>query len=659
MYEQFPRIIYHSCDLANVDCILRQRLIPGGWPKSSGRFHNYFITMAPWTANARKLAGTRAGKPMYIAFDLELMMQMGRRVFRTDEAILSPDWISNECIVAVYDSQMRDFHHFNRAYPTFRKFYQEKVGSPDPNQPMFLESQMTTLSKMGDEHFEDFCRNVGRGSLKSFPGKGSKMEGAYRDSETKQGQEKVPVAGYHRGPFMGVSNVPQMRNKASRKGWSKGKRQSTIHRPECIFASRLTIPDAVCPRCDVKTMDGHHKCRRCKSPMEHPSDMRLATEVARLESFATESFGTFALDQVTSTQPKSQRIRNAPSSSKEPRRGGRSNYGVIRDSALNYVKKSKKGNYQNLRDRLENDVFFFFNCANNQLTPPCLAFIERLASSISPEFVRSADARTTGKGTEIKTRLIFIPLANRQFDHAIDVTYESQIAHHGRFFSLSQFAVYAGTILNARGEPSPVVHGWSSMSMIVDLTPELNLVDLTNFAKDQWEIAYEGPGSRICNKIEAVATIEKNLPKAFSQVMADTLKQSQHREFDPKRSKWLAKKGSEQTPWSNYKEVSKGKGPSYGKQPKSSGKCHWNQPYGQSYGRWQHQQHQGDYYWNQQHHQWQRSIPGGYAGKGTSSSSSSTSKGKHYRPREEAVEWEGAMYTKITHRDGRVEWLAW
>ena len=39
----------------------------------------------------RKLAGTRAGKPLYVAFDLELVMQHGCRVFRTDEAILSPD----------------------------------------------------------------------------------------------------------------------------------------------------------------------------------------------------------------------------------------------------------------------------------------------------------------------------------------------------------------------------------------------------------------------------------------------------------------------------------------------------------------------------------------------------------------------------------------
>lgn len=29
-----------------------------------------------------------------------------------------------------------------------------------------------------------------------------------------------------------------------------------------------------------------------------------------------------------------------------------------------------------------------------------------------------------------------MPFADRQFDHAVDVTYESMVAHHGRFFSL-------------------------------------------------------------------------------------------------------------------------------------------------------------------------------------------------------------------------------
>ena len=133
------------------------------------------------------------------------------------------------------------------------------------------------------------------------------------------------------------------------------------------------------------------------------------------------------------------------------------------------------------------------------------------------------------------------------------------IAHHGRFFSLAQFAFYAGTIINARREPSPVVVGWNEMTMAVDLTPELNLADLTNFAKDQWRFAFDQKGQEHSNKpyAYAVATIEKDLPKAFSAVLNDTLERAKHRELQKGRT-------SSSSGWDNYTGIGKGKGKSQG-----------------------------------------------------------------------------------------------
>ena len=153
-------------------------------------------------------------------------MQQGCRIFKTDEAILSPDWISNECIIAVYDSQQRDFYHFNRAYPAYRKEYNSKTSSQDPNASLYEDSQLTQINQLGDKMFESFCQNVGRGSLKSFLNKGTDVKGIFRDSEPKEGVQSKEVTGYRRAPFMGVSHVPQMRNKASRKGWSKEKKNA-------------------------------------------------------------------------------------------------------------------------------------------------------------------------------------------------------------------------------------------------------------------------------------------------------------------------------------------------------------------------------------------------------------------------------------------------
>ena len=91
----------------------------------------------------RKLAGTRAGRPMYVAFDLELMMQHGCRVFRTDSAVLSPDWIPNECIICVYVAGARDFCHVNRGYPAYRKNYNnQRIKEHPEGTPVFSDSRL-------------------------------------------------------------------------------------------------------------------------------------------------------------------------------------------------------------------------------------------------------------------------------------------------------------------------------------------------------------------------------------------------------------------------------------------------------------------------------------------------------------------------------------
>ena len=69
------------------------------------------------------MAGTRAEKPFYVAVDLEMAMQVGVRLFRTDEAILTPDWVPNECIICVYNAADREFYWSNRAYASCRKSY--------------------------------------------------------------------------------------------------------------------------------------------------------------------------------------------------------------------------------------------------------------------------------------------------------------------------------------------------------------------------------------------------------------------------------------------------------------------------------------------------------------------------------------------------------
>ena len=75
----------------------------------------------------KKFAGTRAGKQFYFAFDTELVVQNGCCLFRTDEAIITPDWICNECLVCAYDSLNREFAWVNRPYELTRNGYNAKM----------------------------------------------------------------------------------------------------------------------------------------------------------------------------------------------------------------------------------------------------------------------------------------------------------------------------------------------------------------------------------------------------------------------------------------------------------------------------------------------------------------------------------------------------
>ena len=91
----------------------------------------------------KKLQGTRAGRPIAIAFDTELL-QFGTKLFATDEAILSPDWITNMAMMNAYDMRSGEFFFVNRAYATHRKVYQAMLKEAKEN----YDPTMDLLSKM-------------------------------------------------------------------------------------------------------------------------------------------------------------------------------------------------------------------------------------------------------------------------------------------------------------------------------------------------------------------------------------------------------------------------------------------------------------------------------------------------------------------------------
>lgn len=104
-------------------------------------------------------------------------------------------------------------------------------------------------------------------------------------------------------------------------------------------------------------------------------------------------------------------------------------------------------------DRCQRGAFFQFNCANQDLGPEALNFIERLAGAISPSFERSKE-QILGEKLDYATRLVFVPSASREKDEPLDLHKEVFISHCGVFLDIGQFAVYVSKILKPKGSPS-------------------------------------------------------------------------------------------------------------------------------------------------------------------------------------------------------------
>ena len=130
-------------------------------------------------------------------------------------------------------------------------------------------------------------------------------------------------------------------------------------------------------------------------------------------------------------------------------------------------------------ERLEGDPFFMYNCSVaqltppccdflHQLTPPCCDFLHRLGTCLSPDTGRSLEAREKGKGTVIRTRLVFMPMPNHDTSTPLDASTEAMVCDPGQFYSLARSAVFTSKLAPARGEPAPTVSGWSGQMLVPD-----------------------------------------------------------------------------------------------------------------------------------------------------------------------------------------------
>ena len=385
VWHKFPRVVYHTCDQAAFNSIIKYGLIPGGFPYKTGRTHNFFNPTPPWKAEMKKLQGTRAGRPIAIAFDMELMMQMGYKLFATDEAILSPDWISNLPMINAYDMRSGEFFYINHAYVNHRKAYQEvlKQAKAEFDPDDVLLSRMDMLMENAQLNFEGIKERIEFGKLLPFSRREDievEKSTATREGEPASGSQLVP--GYTIAKMAAMTSTDACgfqrrgRNGPGGGNWNRGtgRHGFELQFKDISYNQIQDSPQVRCrhPICGFLMVDGHLKCPQCFRQMEPVTDANIATEVARREAMARTRGVPFSTDKVIFNHPRRGRVARQPekgASSSSTAVRTRSTYGNLRDMARNYVRSFKKRGFKDLVDRLVRDPFFQFNAANQNLVP--------------------------------------------------------------------------------------------------------------------------------------------------------------------------------------------------------------------------------------------------------------------------------------------------
>ena len=607
VWHKFPRVVYHTCDQAAFNSIIKHGLIPGGFPYKTGRAHNFFNSTPPWKAEMKKLQGTRAGRPIAIAFDMELMMQMGYKLFATDEAILSPDWISNQPMINAFDMRSGEFFYINRAYVNHRKAYQEvlKEAKAEFDPTDVLMSRMEMLMENAQLNFEGIKERIEFGKLLPFSRREDievEKSTATREGEPASGSQLV--SGYTVGKMAAMTSTDACgfqrrgRNGPGGGNWNRGQGRHgfELQFKDISYNQIQDTPQVRCshPICGYLMMDGHLKCPRCFRQMEPVTDANIATEVARREAMARTRGVPFSMDKVIFNHPRRGRVARQPekgSSSSSTAVRTRSTYGNLRDMAKNYVRSFKKRGFKDLVDRLVRDPFFQFNAANQNLVPEALLFIERLAGCVSPTIERTK-AQVLGEKLEMATKLIFVPSSEREPDQPLDLHTEVFVSHRGVFLDIGQFAVYVAKFIKPRQRPLPIVYGWGNRDFVPDASDAKEIAkELVEFSKLQWS----NFASQQTHK-ESETTgddREVSLPHASAAISRPEHERPHHEQFEPNLGK--PARGGPYGQGGGGKGHHKGGGQTKGKgQQKGKGKQGRSPPGGVAYGDFE-----GDSYWVQ------------------------------------------------------------
>ena len=458
--KALPQIAYHTCTMQDFFGIIYMGIFPGGMgDRQSSRGHAYLTVVPPWDRIGRKAGGARADRHINIAVDIEMLTQLGCRLFAPGdgEALVTEDWVTNKCFIYAYDSEAAKFIWSNRMYVELRrnyikkikKFHDEKKAGGEVES--LLNPFMAKIDVESKSYYSSWgpkaCMDI---SKPQIIGRATKAKGVYDENLPPNERVELPFETARYALYRNWAKTVQQQpgethgrsvladdlnpNKGKSKNWR--------------YAEIMLVPDEECSVCGLLNPCGAIHCFRCDNLQERMPDVKKLARVVRLEEMSNQIGVPLTMDQLE-TQILTQH--------KEARgdRSGRGGLGIMKDIAKKSVNRSRE--YKNLYERLTVDPFYSYSAARGDLTPVALEFIEKIARCVIPGIERTRDM-IKGKVAAPKyaARLALVPPLD---DDAAEVNPQDVYVYHGgRFLNAEQFAALYGNLSKEQRYP---VMGWT------------------------------------------------------------------------------------------------------------------------------------------------------------------------------------------------------
>ena len=255
-------------------------------------------------------------------------------------------------------------------------------------------------------------------------------------------------------------------------------------------------PNMRCPHpiCRYLMVDGRVKCPQCFRQIEPVTDANIATEVARREAMARTKGVPFSMDKVLFHHARRAKMsQKAQSSSSSGPARSRSNYGLLRDRAKNYVRSFRKRGFGNLVDRLQRDPLFIFipvQCSEPRAGARSVELHCKACWPHQPNHQQNESPDPGGEalnGHEIGLCAVGHP-RKRRTSQSFHI--EVFVSHRGVFLDIGQFAVYVAQFIKPKGRPLPLVYGWNDQGFVPDADTSNDIAKglFVEFSKLQWTI---------------------------------------------------------------------------------------------------------------------------------------------------------------------------